>query len=87
MVLFLGWVLGENFLHLYAKLYFQASDFVDLTIQLNRVLVLLLEPVDQPACLFLVDIHIDLLLWEVWNIRVENVQDLFTNASYTDAHC
>lgn len=52
MVLFLGWVLGGNFLHLYAKLYFQASDFVELTIQLNRVLVLLLEPVDQSACLF-----------------------------------
>lgn len=55
MVLFLGWVLGQNFLHPYAKMYFQASDFVDLTIQLNRVLVLL---------------HIDLLLWEVWNIRL-----------------
>jgi hypothetical protein len=65
MVLFLGWVLGQNFLHQYAKMYFHANGFVDLTIHLNRVLVLLLEPVDQPACLFCVDMHTDVLVGEL----------------------
>jgi hypothetical protein len=46
-------------------MYFHANGFVDLAVHLNRVLVLLLEPVDQPACLFCVDMHTDVLVGEL----------------------